>query len=76
MKKKKNLYLICDFSKNNILFDLNIGVNIAVMKCDKAFICLQRGWFWMSWKTEHFMVLTKNDHSSAIASWTCQCCRT
>ena len=67
MNKKKNLYLICDFSKNNILFDLNIGVNIAVMKCDKAFICLQRGWFWMSWKTEHFMVLTKNDHSSAIA---------
>ena len=43
MNKKKNLYLICDFSKNNILFDLNIGVNIAVMKFDKAFICLQRG---------------------------------
>ena len=59
MNKKKNLYIIGDFSKNNILFDLNIGVNIAVMKCDKAFICLQRGWFWMSWKTEHFMVLTK-----------------
>lgn len=43
MNKKKNLYIIGDFSKNNILFDLNIGVNIAVMKCDKAFIGLQRG---------------------------------
>lgn len=53
MNKKKNLYLICDFSKNNILFDLNIGVNIAVMKCDKAFI---------------YTFYTKNDHSSAIAS--------
>ena len=58
-QKKKNLYLICDCINNNILFDLNIGIYIAEMECDKAFICLQRGWFWMFWKTEHFKVLWK-----------------
>ena len=73
-EQKKNLYLICDCSNNNFLFDLNIGIYIAVMECDKAFICLQRAadfechgrlntsWFLLKMTTRQLLLA---DHVSA-----------